>query len=398
MGLLDAAIDSFGGVVSDQWKDVVTAAPFDEHVVVAPGVRKRNQDGRGANYGSNDVLSNGSIIYVPENTAAFIFSQAGIEQVIATPGGYEYRDGEASVFDKQSRDETGIIKTVVGQTAQRIGFAGMSPSQKRVAFVNLREVRGIKFGTRGPLVYNDAFYGTDLEVYAYGLMSVQVADAELFVRSFLPPNVYAYTFDDKRARGQLIAEFLSSFISAVNGLSAEYRISQLPSQASAVCQKILAEEDNAGTWEARFGLKLISVAIENIELSDASRELVQSYAQKKMDVAAYEGVSQHAANIAAQQKIAQGVQENGFGDAGGMLFGMGLAGSLNPQNAASAFTGATTGDTGNVSLEVEDGVHQTKSMTFDEQIEALKKLKELQDAGILTQEEFDTKKKEIMGL
>lgn len=37
-------------------------------------------------------------------------------------------------------------------------------------------------------------------------------------------------------------------------------------------------------------------------------------------------------------------------------------------------------------------------MTFDEQIEALKKLKDLQDAEILTQKEFDIKKKELIGL
>ena len=37
-------------------------------------------------------------------------------------------------------------------------------------------------------------------------------------------------------------------------------------------------------------------------------------------------------------------------------------------------------------------------MSLDEQIDALKKLKELVDAGILTQEEFDAKKKQIMGL
>lgn len=36
--------------------------------------------------------------------------------------------------------------------------------------------------------------------------------------------------------------------------------------------------------------------------------------------------------------------------------------------------------------------------SLDEQIEALKKLKELLDAGIITQEEFDTKKKQIMGI
>ncbi|MFR8256633.1 MAG: SHOCT domain-containing protein [Ruthenibacterium sp.] len=37
-------------------------------------------------------------------------------------------------------------------------------------------------------------------------------------------------------------------------------------------------------------------------------------------------------------------------------------------------------------------------MSFDEQIETLKKLKELVDMGVLSQDEFDKKKKEIMGL
>lgn len=394
MGLFDAAVDAFGGTLADQWKDIVTAAPFDEHVVVAPGVRKRSQDGRGANYGSNDVLSNGSFIYVPENTAAFIFSRAGIEQVITQSGGYEYRDGVASVFDKQSREETGIFKTIADQTVQRIGYGGMAPEQKRISFVNLREIRGIRFGTRGPLVYNDAFYGTDLEIFSYGMLSVQVVDAEKFVRSFVPPNVYSYSFDDRRARNQLMAEFLSSFISAINGLSSEYRVSQLPSQSTAVCRRILEESDNAGTWEDRFGIKLVSVAVENVELSDDSRELIRGYSQKKMDVSAYEGVSEHAANIAAQQKIAEGVRENGFGDAGGMLFGMGFAGGLDPRTASQS---APSTQAAAVASELTQVAVETK-MSFDEQVEALKKLKELVDAGILTQEEFDNKKREVMGL
>ena len=398
MGIIDAAVDSLSSSLADQWRDIVTAGSFDEHVVVAPGVRKRGQSGYGSNNGLGDVLSNGSLIFVPENTAAFVFSQAGIEHVITKPGGFEYRDGEASVFDKQGREETGILKTVFDQTVQRVGFGGMSPSQKRVAFVNLREIRGIKFGTRGPLVYNDAFYGTDLEVFAYGRMSLQVTNPELFVRTFLPANTYAYSFDDQRARSQLIAEFLSSFISAVNSLSSEYRISQLPSQATAVCRSILAEDDNAGSWERRFGLKLASVAIENIEMSDDSRELVKGYAQKKMDVSAYEGVSQHAANVAAQQKIAEGVRDNGFGDAGGMMFGMGLVGSVNPVTAAPV-QGAGEPKEGASDTEVESPVPPAApSMSFDEQIEALKKLKELVDTGILTQEEFDVKKRQIMGL
>ena len=37
-------------------------------------------------------------------------------------------------------------------------------------------------------------------------------------------------------------------------------------------------------------------------------------------------------------------------------------------------------------------------MSTDEKIETLKKLKELVDMGILTQDEFDLKKKELLGL
>ena len=41
---------------------------------------------------------------------------------------------------------------------------------------------------------------------------------------------------------------------------------------------------------------------------------------------------------------------------------------------------------------------QTPSLTVDEQIETIKKLKELMDAGILSSDEFEAKKKQVMGL
>lgn len=380
MGILDAAFDSLGGVLADQWKDVITTAPFDEHTLVSPGIRKDSQNGRGANYGAEDILSNGSIIFVPENTAAFVFSQSGIEQVITTPGGFEYRNGEATVFDEQDRKEQGIGKILLGQAADRIGFSGMSSEEKHVAFVNLREIRGLKFGTRGPLAYNDLFYGTDLEIYSYGTFSVQVVDPEVLVRKFVPANVSSYSLDDPQARAQLLAEFLHSFISAVNSLSESFRVSQLPSQTNEITERISAEHANAGTWTERFGLKLVSVAIENIELSEASRELIRQFSEKKMGVRAYEDVSQRAANVAAQQLIAEGVRENGLGDGGGMLFGMNLTQSLNPQDASP------------ISPQHQD------ASSLDNQIETLKKLKDLLDSGILSQEEFDAKKREALGL
>lgn len=96
-----------------------------------------------------------------------------------------------------------------------------------------------------------------------------------------------------------------------------------------------------------------------------------------MDLKAYEDISQKASNISAQQKIATGVQNNGLGDMGGMVFGMNMAQNITPNGEIKS---------------------NQQTMSFDEQIEALKKLKELVDMGILSEEEFDKKKREIMGL
>ena len=43
-------------------------------------------------------------------------------------------------------------------------------------------------------------------------------------------------------------------------------------------------------------------------------------------------------------------------------------------------------------------IPETSVMSINEQIETLKKLKELFDSGIISAEEFELKKKEIMGL
>lgn len=91
-----------------------------------------------------------------------------------------------------------------------------------------------------------------------------------------------------------------------------------------------------------------------------------------MNLKAYENVSQQSSNISAQQKIAQGVLAHGLGDGGGTIFGMNLAHGMNTQTGAQA--------------------SQTTMLSFDEQIEAVKKMKELMDAGLLSEGEFAAKK------
>ncbi|PLS24833.1 SPFH domain-containing protein [Bifidobacterium imperatoris] len=408
MGVLRALGDSFSGTLADQWKDIFTAGRFDEHVVVAPGVLQSTNRGRGANVrGSEGVITSGSLIYVPENTAAFIFSGSGIENVISQPGTYEYQNGQQSIFNGG-----GIGESLFSQMGERIGYGGISGDYKQIAFVNLREIRDIKFGTRGPLMYNDKFYGTDLEIFAYGSFAIKVIDPVRFVRNFVPPNVMSYTFDDPAARSQVLSDFLQSFIVAVNSLSAECRISQLPAKANEIAQCVHSDPANAGTWRERFGFDCVKVSIENIEFSPESRELVKQFSSNKMNVKAYEGVSVEAGNMAAQQKIAQGIQDGGLGEMGGMLFGMNMAQGLGPvgQMPGTPGAGAWPGQPAaasvtNPSSEIAPAepaasasAVKPQALSLDDQLNAVKKLKELLDAGILSQDEFEAKKKQILGL
>jgi membrane protease subunit (stomatin/prohibitin family) len=397
MGILQAISNATSGVFADQWKDIYTAGAFDEHTVVAPGVLKGTNRGRGSNVrGSDGVISSGSKIYVPENTAAFVFSQAGIETVVTTPGGYEYRDGEESIFNN------GQVLSLLSQVADRVGYGGISVNEKRLAFVNMREIRAIPFGTHGPQVYNDMYYKCDLEIYAYGTFSIKVTDAQTFIRNFVPAGVFNYSLDFPAARAQLLSEFLQSFIVALNGLSKTYRVSQLPSQAKEIAEGVTGDANYVGTWPDRFGFELVKVGIENIEFSEDSRQLVKQFSANRMSVSAFEESSQQASNIAAQQKIAHGIEANGLGDGGGMVFGMNVARGLNAQTAQvsvdSVAGGAGAGvQMGAQAVQAAQPAAQPAQMSIDEQIESVKKLKELLDIGVLSQEEFDIKKKEIMG-
>lgn len=372
MGIIKAFAGALSGTLADQWIDAYTAGPFDEHTVVTPGVLIAKNNNRGSNTKSSvGVITNGSKIFVPENTAAFIFSQSGIENVISEPGGYEYQDGQESIFSGADFGDA-----IVDQTIDRFGRGGIPVDYKSIAFINLREIRGIKFGTKGPQVYNDLFYGADLEIRGYGSFSVKVKDPETFVRNFVPANVDYYTFDEPRAVSQLTSEFLQSLIIVLNSLSGKYRISQLPAHANEIADLIVSDDHNAGTWLKRFGFEIEKVAIENIELTDDSRQLIKEYSANKMRVHAYDDVSQRSADIAAQQQIAAGVKNHGLGDGGGAILGMNIAqGIVNSGNTPTS-----------------------NNRSIEEQIELIKKLKELVDVGILSDEEFNAKKKEIMGL
>ena len=374
MGIIEAFNGAISSTFADQWKDIITVDHFKELEVVRPG------EWRGVVHNSNKytngIITNGSKIYIPQNTAAIIYKDDGIEEVITKPGGYIYNSGEKSLLNGDGIWEL-VVKTIEG----RFTYGGIASDTRKVAFLNLRELGGIKFGTKGPLMYHDKYYDVDLEIIFHGVFTLKIVRPTIFVDNYLPVNVMNYNLYDQAAKSQLVSEVLEAVLSSVNSLSSDVRISEIPGMSQKLTREIINCSNRIRQWENRFGLKVIDIALESIELTEESRKLVQKYSESKMGVAAYENISELAGNIAYKQAIGTGIKEHGLGDGGaGLIMGMNITKELAPK------------------IDEETSKKNESRMDINEQIETLKKLKELLDSGILTQQEFENKKKEIMNL
>ncbi len=56
----------------------------------------------------------------------------------------------------------GTFKDSLKESFQRIKYGGVTPTAQKVYYINLQEIKGIKFGTPNPLNYFDNFYNSEL--------------------------------------------------------------------------------------------------------------------------------------------------------------------------------------------------------------------------------------------
>ena len=108
MGLIKAALGSVGGVLADQWKEYVYCDALDSDVLVVRG--QKRQSGRGSNKGSDNVISNGSVIAVADGQCMIIVDQGKIAELCAEPGEFRYdASSEPSIFAGSLGDGIGDV-------------------------------------------------------------------------------------------------------------------------------------------------------------------------------------------------------------------------------------------------------------------------------------------------
>ena len=91
MGLIRAAAGAAGGVLADQWKEYFYCESIPADVLAVKG--QKRVSGRSSNTkGSDNIISNGSVIAIADGQCMLIVEQGKVVDVCAEPG-CRYRPG-----------------------------------------------------------------------------------------------------------------------------------------------------------------------------------------------------------------------------------------------------------------------------------------------------------------
>ena len=92
MGFIKAFAGAISGAFADQWKDFYMPIPnVSATAAIFPAIPQGTNVNRGENTkGSENIITNGSKIIVPEGTALITMQDGAITGIITEPGGFIY--------------------------------------------------------------------------------------------------------------------------------------------------------------------------------------------------------------------------------------------------------------------------------------------------------------------
>ncbi len=322
MGIIRAAAQAVSGSLADQWLEVYEPDDMGERTVFTRGVKTRNGQNR---KGTEDTVSNGSVIHVYDNQFMMLVDGGKVIDYTAEPGYYKVDNSSLpSLFNGQ-------LKDTVKESFSRIKFGGQTPAKQKVFYINLQEIKGIKFGTRNPVNYFDNFYNAELFLRAHGTYSIKITDPIRFYVEVIPRNAGQVEIED--INEQYLAEFLEALQSAINQMSADgIRISHVASKSRELGKYMADTLDE--DWNRMRGMEIQAVGIASVSYDEKSKELINMRNEGAMlgDPLVREGYLQ---GHMARGMEAAGSNANGA-MAGFMGMGLGLQAGGSAMSAASA--------------------------------------------------------------
>lgn len=297
----------------------------------------------------------GAQLTVRESQAAVLINEGKMADVFE-PGRYELT--------------TRNMPVLTSINSWKYGFE--SPFKVDVYYFNTRQFTDNKWGTPSPVTIADSKF-QQVEFRAFGTYNFQILDFERFFKSFAGTTPLITLSD---LEGTLKGKLVDRFTEIVAEMSeANLSFVQMQSQKTEFVEALMPR---IADYFAEFGLELTDFSIQSITLPAELQEYLQKNTQMNMVEDLDRFMKFQAAN--AIEKSA----ENPGGNNLGMELGTGMAMGKMMQDMMST-GGATAEQEGSSPAESKEDI-----------LHLLKELAGLKESGILTEEEFQQKKEELL--
>lgn len=330
MGLIKAALGAAGGVLAEQWKEYFYCESLPADVLAVKG-RKRVSGSSSNTSGSDNIISNGSVIAVADGQCMIIVEQGKVVDVCAEPGEYTYdMSTEPSIF---SGDLGESIKNVFMNIGKRFTFGGEAPKDQRVYYFNTKELMGNKYGTPNPVPFRvvDKNIGLDMDVSirCFGEYSYRVTNPILFYTNVCGNVEQSYTRDnlDSQLKSELLTALQPAF-ARVSEMGIRY--SALPGHAMEIAEAL--NDVLSAKWANLRGVEIVSFGVSSVRASEEDEAMIKELQRN----ATFRDPTMAAAHmVSAQASAMQAAASNQNAGPAMAFMGMGMAqnaGGVNAQN------------------------------------------------------------------
>ena len=332
MGLIKAAVGSAGGVLADQWKEYFYCEALEADVLAVKGQKRTS--GRSSNTkGSDNIISNGSVIAVADGQCMLIVEQGKVVDVCAEPGEYTYdMSTEPSIFSGSLGQS---VKEVFGNIGKRFTFGGEPPKDQRVYYFNTKELVGNKYGTPSPVPFRvvDTNVGLDMDIAirCFGEYSYHISNPLLFYTNICGNVEAEYTRDslDSQLKTELLTALQPAF-AKISDMGIRY--SALPGHTMELAEAL--NEVLSAKWRDLRGIEIVSFGVSSVKASEEDEQMIKELQRN----AAFRNPQMAAAHlVGAQAQAMQNAASNEGAGAAMAFMGMNMAGNAGGMNAQSLY-------------------------------------------------------------
>lgn len=363
MGIIRAAINAVTGGLADSWQEVIEPSSMGNNTVIVPG-QLVTQNGKSQNKkGGENQVSNGSIIHVYDNQFMILVDGGKIVDYTADPGYFKVENSSMpSLFNGQFGDS-------IKESFSRVKYGGVSSLSQRVFYINLQEIKNIKFGTQNPVQYFDNFYEAELFMRLHGTYSIKITDPFKFYQEVIPREVItqneSFDFVPPHIQ-QYTDEFVAELGTAFNNYSMDgFRISNITSKLKEMSKYMADALDD--DWNQLRGFQVVSVGMGIPSYSDESQKIINERSAMASQVSYLRDGANQQAYMA--KNVAEGIKAAG-GNAGGAavgFMGMNMAQGMGANVMGGYMQNPQYGNTGGQPMQQQGGPVQTPQQNAPQQ-------------------------------